>query len=624
MTTNVPAVTFGATGFQAPSTTQVLTGVIADIQAAFNGKLNLSISNLASLGTSQGQLATSMTGSIVNSNNAFLVQAQQTDPAYAFGRWQDAIGNLYFMQRNPAEPTALQISCSGGLDVPIPIGATIKDTAGNIYQATQAGIIPESGSVTLSFACTLPGPVAVPQTVAPFQTIPGWDSAAVVSGVIGDNVETRAAFEARRQDSVAGNSFGAIGSIIGAVAKVSGVLDYYGFNNNSANPTTVNGVTIPAYSIYVCVAGGAPLDVAQAILSKKGAGAPMFGNTTVTAFDSNPLFVAPIPYQITYEIPSTLQLLFKVVIAAGPLVPSDAQTQIQNALLAAFAGNSLTASFTGSIAGTTLTVTAIESGTIVVGQTLSDLTGNIAPGTAITGPGTGTGGVGTYTIGPTQNVASEAMTSEAPAAANPIPRARINSTVYAAPYVPAIAALGAWAQVATIEIGSANTPDAVAVGYIIAGVLTVTSISSGTIVDGDFLSDAGGLVDTGTFITSFGTGTGGVGTYNINNPQNVGGTFTGTGSGPNLTVTSVTGSLSPGNILSGTGVPANTTIVSQTSGSPGGAGVYVTSVATTSAGAALTAADTISCAAANRSVVQVNANQEPQLIAANINVSTTS
>ena len=338
--TNVPTVSFGATGFQAPSTTQVLTGVIADIQAAFSGKLNLSITNLASLGTSQGQLATSMTGSIVNANNAFLVQASQTDPAYASGRWQDAIGNLYSMQRNPSEPTALQIACNGAQGVNIPVGASLIDGSGNIYLATQAGVIPVGGSITLTFANLIPGPVAVPATVAPYQTIPGWDSATVISGAIGRNVESRAAFEQRRQDSVAGNSFGPIGAIIGAVAKVTGVLDYYGYNNNTANPVTINGVSIAANSIYVCVAGGAPLAVAQAILSKKGAGAPMTGNTTVTAFDSNPLYASPQPYTITYEIPAALQLLFKVVIANGPLVPSNAAQQVQSALLAAFAGDS--------------------------------------------------------------------------------------------------------------------------------------------------------------------------------------------------------------------------------------------------------------------------------------------
>lgn len=70
---------------------------------------------------------------------------------------------------------------------------------------------------------------------------------------------------------------------------------------------------------------------------------------------------------------------------------------------------------------------------------------------------------------------------------------------------------------------------------------------------------------------------------------------------PTLTVTAVvTGALAPGQTLSGTGVDPATTIVSQTSGTTGGAGVYVVSVAQTvasgtitSSGATLTVGGTI-------------------------------
>lgn len=68
----------------------------------------------------------------------------------------------------------------------------------------------------------------------------------------------------------------------------------------------------------------------------------------------------------------------------------------------------------------------------------------------------------------------------------------------------------------------------------------------------------------------------------------VGASFTATGSGTNLTTSSVTGAIKVGAALAGTGVPAGTYIVSQTSGTAGGAGVYVTSVATTSSAASLT------------------------------------
>jgi hypothetical protein len=65
--------------------------------------------------------------------------------------------------------------------------------------------------------------------------------------------------------------------------------------------------------------------------------------------------------------------------------------------------------FTGSISGTTLTVTAVTSGTIKVG---SDVTGTgVFIPTYITALGTGTGGIGTYTVDASQTVASTTLTS---------------------------------------------------------------------------------------------------------------------------------------------------------------------------------------------------------------------
>ena len=68
---------------------------------------------------------------------------------------------------------------------------------------------------------------------------------------------------------------------------------------------------------------------------------------------------------------------------------------------------------TGSITTTTLTVTAVTSGVLYVGMTLSGSGGGgVTGGTTITALGTGTGGVGTYTTsGGSQTVSSEAMTT---------------------------------------------------------------------------------------------------------------------------------------------------------------------------------------------------------------------
>ena len=63
--------------------------------------------------------------------------------------------------------------------------------------------------------------------------------------------------------------------------------------------------------------------------------------------------------------------------------------------------------FVGSISGNTLTVSSITGGSLAIGQLLEGIAGTpILAGTFIQAFGTGTGGIGTYTVAPSQTVAS--------------------------------------------------------------------------------------------------------------------------------------------------------------------------------------------------------------------------
>lgn len=93
-------------------------------------------------------------------------------------------------------------------------------------------------------------------------------------------------------------------------------------------------------------------------------------------------------------------------------------------------GGMMGASATGSIAGNTLTVSALASGALCVGESVSGT--GVAAGTRITGLGTGLGGngvsaLGTYQVTPSQTVASTALTLSAP---RPV---RINSAIVRIP-----------------------------------------------------------------------------------------------------------------------------------------------------------------------------------------------
>jgi hypothetical protein len=74
--------------------------------------------------------------------------------------------------------------------------------------------------------------------------------------------------------------------------------------------------------------------------------------------------------------------------------------------------DSYEAAFTAAITGTTMTVSAVASGTLRLGM---EITGTgVTAGTRITDFGTGTGGTGTYIVNNSQTVASTAMLGDLP------------------------------------------------------------------------------------------------------------------------------------------------------------------------------------------------------------------
>lgn len=538
--TNVPRPTFGPNGFIVPTDDAILAGRLADFNQAFGGGLNIT-----NLSTPQGQLASSDSAIISDADQTFLFYTQQVDPAYASGRMQDAIGRIYFIERLPALQTVVSCLCTGAVGTVIPVGSLAQDASGNVYLATTGGTIPISGSITLQFANQVVGPIPCPENTLTiiYKAIPGWDTINNLSdGVLGQNTETRQAFEARRSASVAQNAVGSNPAVLGAVLNVPGVLDAYVIDNPTGSPATVGGYTLAANSLYVAVVGGSAADVAQAIWSKKAPGCAYNGNQTVVVQDTNSGYNPPYPsYNVKYQIPAGLSILFQVTLVNSALIPANANTLIQNAIINAFAG--------------------------------------------------GDGG----------------------------PRARIGNNILASRFYAPIATLGSWAQIESLYIGSNNTPGAVFSGTITGTALTVSLLVSGTIAIGQVISDPDGRLIEGTTIVS-GSGT----SWVVSNSQTLAGaSFTGTGSGTNLTVSAVTGVIGIGDEVSGTGVTSGTTIVSQTSGTPGGAGVYVTSLSTTSSGAALTTKPTLTAAAINLFNVQAQINQVPTVSASNIFVSTT-
>ncbi|KVP59351.1 hypothetical protein WJ91_12825 [Burkholderia ubonensis] len=340
-TSSVPPINWASTGPVVPAESAILTGVLADTNAAFGGKLNITNEDgTPNVTTPQGQLASSLTAVIGAKNDDMLEVSNGVDPDLADGRWQDAIGRIYFIERNPAEPTALQVACVGAVNTVIPVGALIKDSSNNVYLCTQAGTIPASGTITLGFACKTTGPVPVPAAgqVSIYQAIPGWDTVTVVSGVQGRDVESRADFEYRRRQSVALNAAGSVPAVRAKVLNVAGVLDACVLDNPLGTSVVNGSYTLAPNSLYVGVYGGAAQDIGNAIWTKKSPGCNYNGNTTVTVQDTS-VGSQPYPsYTVKYQVLTAVPILYAVQLANNPNLPANIAQLVQNAIIAAFTG----------------------------------------------------------------------------------------------------------------------------------------------------------------------------------------------------------------------------------------------------------------------------------------------
>ena len=336
--TSVPAPALTDAGFQAPPLADILAGTISDLQAAFSGRLSFYDAN-GNLETSrpQSQIAISEAAIISDMHAAFLAIMAGVDPQTSSGVMQDAIGRIYFMERRAGTPTIVTGVCRGAQGTVIPAGTIVQDTGGQTYTANETGVIGPDGTVSIEFSNSQTGPIPCPEGTLTqlYQIISGWDSITnPVAGAIGQNVESRTDFEARRQASVAANSIGQNASLMGALLALPGVTDAFVTDNPSQTDMTQQGVTIPAGAQYILVEGGNPTDIGRAILNKKPPGIATVGTHIVTVQDTNPVYAGNQPsYSFHYDRPTPVAVYVTMEIAASDTVPNNAAQLIQQAIM---------------------------------------------------------------------------------------------------------------------------------------------------------------------------------------------------------------------------------------------------------------------------------------------------
>jgi len=191
--------------------------------------------------------------------------------------------------------------------------------------------------------------------------------------------------------------------------------------------------------------------------------------------------------------------------------PSPTQSNILTVLRSFLLGilPSGNAKFTGSIAGNTLTVTAVTAGAISFGDAI--LGEGVSPGTIVTAFGSGSGGLGTYTLSASQTLASTKMYTGVEVIAaqtNRVPEPSVPDFVTMTPIMQT-----------RLETNVDTYEDVSFTASIAGTVMTVTAVAFGTIAVGQMVFGVG--LASPTKIIAFGTGTGGIGTYTVTPSQTV-------------------------------------------------------------------------------------------------------
>lgn len=331
-----------ASGIQMPDSAQVLAEVQAWWLAALGDSLN---TNPA---TPQGQIMASEAAAVQDKNSQLLYLANMFNPQTADGQLQDALAKIYFLTRKPAQATVVQVRCNGLAGTVIPGSDTDSNPArvqtadGRRLFCQQTGTIGSDGTVTLQFAAEQTGPVEIAAGAVDtiVQAIPGWDTATnPLAGITGQDVESRAAFEARRYASVALNARSVASAVYARVGQLSGVLDLVVRQNRGDTSLVMDGVTLAPHSIFVSVLGGENDDIAQAIYNSLSAGCDYNGNTSVVVTDG----VTGAQETVTFTRPGAMRVGVSVTLRKNSQTPGNAVQLIQDAVVANFYGQDSTA-----------------------------------------------------------------------------------------------------------------------------------------------------------------------------------------------------------------------------------------------------------------------------------------
>lgn len=244
-------------------------------------------------------------------NNANL--ANQINPDLSSGSFFDALFAFMGSERRPATFSIIRgVEMSGVPSTIIPAGSLAESSSG-AFALLQTVTIPPGGTVTGDFQAVEAGAIAVPAgsltTIA--SSVLGWETVTNPNlAEIGRTEESMFKARRRREQTLALQGSESVEAIISALYDLPDVNSLSYLENTKGTTEVIQGVTMVSHSMYLCIDGGQPEDIARALKRVRGIGPAYNGAELYTITDE----LTGVDYPIRFDRPTLKPFYVRVTV----------------------------------------------------------------------------------------------------------------------------------------------------------------------------------------------------------------------------------------------------------------------------------------------------------------------
>lgn len=294
------------TGVVVPDTDALLLTVGDEWKTAFGTDL------IVTPDTRQGVMivAETIARDAVVRNNAAL--ANQFNPNISGGVFLDAICALTGLERDPATPSQVNATLTGVPGTVIAAGVRAQTEDGDLFELISGVTLNGAGTANGVFQSVETGPIAAPagdldQIVE--GGVLGWENITNPgAAILGTNRQSDQNLRTLRKLTLAGQAVSLPEAIISGLYKVPGVKSLSFRENKEGSTEVIDGVSLVAKSIYVCVDGGTDAAIAADLLRTKSGGCNWNGGVTVNVTEPSSGQVYPVKFARPTQVPILIRL----------------------------------------------------------------------------------------------------------------------------------------------------------------------------------------------------------------------------------------------------------------------------------------------------------------------------